>query len=146
MCKVEAALDIQTQQYVDRALSFTMSDYILSQYAHMVEENNLEHETLLEEVRHAEVIYPNGSVIAVDLYFFQGLMRNFCETLPEDRILHGNGADMDSILEKEVGKRTYRIQNTGATLTYHSSLAILSRYANSLVKTFSPSFFLCNKC
>ncbi|KAL1855420.1 Dicer-like protein 1 [Paecilomyces lecythidis] len=86
-----------------------------STYAHMVEENNLEHETLLEEVRHAE-----------------GLMRNFCETLPEDRILHGNGADMDSILEKEIGKRTYRIQNTGATLTYHSSLAILSRYASSL--------------
>ncbi|KAJ9253860.1 hypothetical protein DTO027B5_7245 [Paecilomyces variotii] len=86
-----------------------------STYVHMVEENNLEHETLLEEVRHAE-----------------GLMRNFCETLPEDRILHGNGTDMDSILEKEIGKRTYRIESTGATLTYHSSLAILARYASSL--------------
>lgn len=62
-------------------------------------------------------------------------MRNFCETLPEDRILHGNGTDMDSILEKEIGKRTYRIESTGATLTYHSSLAILARYASSLVRT-----------
>jgi hypothetical protein len=61
-------------------------------------------------------------------------MRSFCESLPEDRILRGNSADMDLILEKEIGKRTYRIQSTGATLTYHSSLAILARYASSLVR------------
>lgn len=62
-------------------------------------------------------------------------MRNFCESLPEDRILRGNSTDMDLILEKELGKRTYRVDSTGATLTYHSSLAILARYASSLVRT-----------
>lgn len=64
MCKAEAALDIQTQRYVHRALSFITSDDVPIQYVHMVEENNLEHETLLEEVRHAEVIYPNISQLS----------------------------------------------------------------------------------
>ncbi|THC97880.1 hypothetical protein EYZ11_002631 [Aspergillus tanneri] len=58
-------------------------------------------------------------------------MQNFCETLPEDRILYGNDYDLESMLQKE-GKRTLTIRATGATLTYHSAIAILARYASSL--------------
>lgn len=60
-------------------------------------------------------------------------MQSFCETLPEDRILCGNDLDLESILEKEERKRTFTIKATGAKLTYHSSIEILSRYASSLV-------------
>lgn len=60
-------------------------------------------------------------------------MKRFCELLPEDRLLDGNDHDIDKILEKEAGKRTYIIPGTGAKLTYHSAMAVLSRYASSLV-------------
>ncbi|RAL13999.1 putative RNA helicase/RNAse III [Aspergillus homomorphus CBS 101889] len=84
-----------------------------STYATMVERYNSQHEERLLEVRDAE-----------------GLMQEFCETLPEDRLLHGND-DLERILEKEADKRTYTTP-TGAKLTYHSAIAILARYASSL--------------
>lgn len=59
-------------------------------------------------------------------------MRRFCECLPEDRLLHGNEHDINAIIEKEEGKRTYTVASTGAKLTYHSAIAILARYASSL--------------
>ncbi len=61
-------------------------------------------------------------------------MRDFCEALPEDRLLHGNDHDLDSIIQKEEGKKTYKIASTGALLTYHSAMAVLARYASSLVR------------
>lgn len=60
-------------------------------------------------------------------------MQSFCEALPEDRLLNGSKHDLESLLQKEEGKRTYKIASTGAQLTYHSSMAILARYASSLV-------------
>lgn len=60
-------------------------------------------------------------------------MQSFCETLPEDRILQGNDNDLDSLLATEVGKRTYTIPASGAKLTYSSAIAVLARYASSLV-------------
>lgn len=66
-------------------------------------------------------------------------MRRFCETLPSDRILRGN--DVDSLLGKEERRRTYTVASTGALLTYHSALAILARYASSLVRIIL-NFFL----
>lgn len=60
-------------------------------------------------------------------------MQQFCRALPEDRLLQGNDYDLDTLLERENGKRTYTISSTGAKLTYHSSIAILARYASSLV-------------
>lgn len=60
-------------------------------------------------------------------------MRNFCQSLPEDRLLKGNDSDLKSILETEEGKRTYKISTTGAKLTYSSATAVLARYASSLV-------------
>ncbi|KAF7176654.1 hypothetical protein CNMCM7691_003306 [Aspergillus felis] len=84
-------------------------------YAIMVEKDNAEHEGRLKEVREAEKI-----------------MQRFCETLPEDRILHGNDHDLDSLLQEEEGRRTFTVKSTGAKLTYHSAIAILARYASSL--------------
>ncbi|KAE8149317.1 ATP-dependent helicase dcl1 [Aspergillus avenaceus] len=86
-----------------------------STYASMIEQHNADHEARLVEVRDAEKI-----------------MQSFCETLPEDRILHGIDNNLDAILQSEEGKRTFTVNSTGAKLTYHSALAILARYASSL--------------
>ncbi|RAK79873.1 putative RNA helicase/RNAse III [Aspergillus fijiensis CBS 313.89] len=85
-----------------------------STYAIMVEKYNPQHQGRLSEVRDAESI-----------------MQQFCEALPENRLLHGND-DLEKVLEKEAGKRTFTIQASGAKLTYHSAIAILARYASSL--------------
>lgn len=60
-------------------------------------------------------------------------MRRFCEALPEDRLLGDNTDALSAILEKDSRKRQYKIENTGATLTYHSAITVLARYASSLV-------------
>ncbi|KAL1955149.1 hypothetical protein VTO42DRAFT_8964 [Malbranchea cinnamomea] len=85
-----------------------------STFAHMIERDNMEHEALMEEVKRSEEV-----------------MQRFCASLPEDRILHG-ADDFDAIVEKDRYRKSYRIDSTGATLTYHSSLAILAHYASSL--------------
>lgn len=63
----------------------------------------------------------------------QKIMQDFCEALPEDRLLHGSDHDLDTLMQKEEGKKTYKISSTGALLTYHSAMAVLARYASSLV-------------
>ncbi|RJE23589.1 hypothetical protein PHISCL_04089 [Aspergillus sclerotialis] len=89
--------------------------HMSSTYASMIEKDNVEHEQRLEEVKGAERV-----------------MRNFCEALPEDRILQGNDNDLESILQSEERKRTYKVSSTGAKLTYRSATSILARYASSL--------------
>ncbi|EEA28280.1 Dicer-like protein 1 [Talaromyces marneffei ATCC 18224] len=84
-------------------------------YAHMIEIDNMEHETKLDEVHQTEE-----------------LMRRFCEALPEDRLLGNNNDALSAILEKDSRKRQYKIESTGATLTYHSAIMVLARYASSL--------------
>ncbi|KUL90852.1 hypothetical protein ZTR_00903 [Talaromyces verruculosus] len=84
-------------------------------YAHMIEIDNMEHETKLDEVHQAEE-----------------LMRRFCEALPEDRLLGDKIDALNAILEKDGRKRQYKIEKTGATLTYHSAITVLARYASSL--------------
>lgn len=59
-------------------------------------------------------------------------MARFCNALPEDRIL-GNDT-WNGLLEKEAMKRVYKVEDTGATLTYHSAITVLARYASSLVR------------
>ncbi|CRG84276.1 endoribonuclease Dicer [Talaromyces islandicus] len=86
-----------------------------STYVHMVEIDNVAHESRLEEVHQAEI-----------------LMRQFCESLPDDRILGNNANDLNDLLDDNSKKRQYSIPNTGACLTYHSALTVLARYASSL--------------
>lgn len=59
-------------------------------------------------------------------------MRQFCQSLPEDRILQGISG-IDVLLEKERSRKIYTINSTGAKLTYGSSLVVLAHYASSLV-------------
>lgn len=68
------------------------------------------------------------------------IMRRFCAALPEDRIIHG-ADDFDALIEKDRYRKSYKVDSTGATLTYHSSLAILAHYASSLVRTLPPMVF-----
>ncbi|OJJ50927.1 hypothetical protein ASPZODRAFT_155932 [Penicilliopsis zonata CBS 506.65] len=121
----EEGLDIPDCNLVVRFdLYHTLIQYVQSRgrarhynstYATIIEKSNSEHTYRLEEVRRAEDI-----------------MQKFCESLPEDRILHGYDYDIDSIIHKDGEKRIYQIPSTGAKLTYHSAIAILARYASSL--------------
>jgi endoribonuclease Dicer len=63
-------------------------------------------------------------------------MRRFCEALPEDRLLGNESDALSAILEKDGRKRQYKIESTGATLTYHWAITVLARYASSLVSFF----------
>lgn len=96
----------------------------------MVEKYNPQHQGRLSEVRDAEVGLHRAYKSRANL--IQSIMQQFCEALPENRLLHGND-DLEKVLEKEAGKRTFTIQASGAKLTYHSAIAILARYASSLV-------------
>ncbi|KAI9376347.1 hypothetical protein BJX61DRAFT_530901 [Aspergillus egyptiacus] len=119
----EEGLDIADCNLVVRFDLFkTMIQYVQSRgrarqanstYASMVERYNLEQQERLSEVQDAEKI-----------------MQIFCESLPEDRILHGNDWDLGSS-STEV-ERAYTIKSSGARLTYHSALTVLARYASSL--------------
>lgn len=60
-------------------------------------------------------------------------MRNFCEALPADRLLQGNDCKLETELVKEKGHRKYIDPETGATLTYASSLVVLAHFVGCLV-------------
>ena len=60
-------------------------------------------------------------------------MRQFCESLPADRLLQGNDADLDTALIKEKNFRTFIDPVSGAKLTYASSLGVLGHFVSYLV-------------
>lgn len=60
-------------------------------------------------------------------------MRRFCEALPADRLLQGDDYDLDTALAKEKSYRKYVDPETGATLTYASSLIVLAHFVGCLV-------------
>lgn len=86
-----------------------------SKYLHMIEEGNSVHMRRLIDVRGDE-----------------GLMRRFCESLPEDRLLRGNDFDLDRVPAREAGFLTYTEASTGARLTYGLSLAVLAHFVGAL--------------
>ncbi|KAJ6139597.1 hypothetical protein N7471_006083 [Penicillium samsonianum] len=86
-----------------------------SVYATMVESGNRNHSMRLQDVRRAE-----------------HLMKNFCNMLPDDRKLYGDGHDMGVLIHEEDRKRTYTITSTGAMLTYRHAIGVLARFASSL--------------
>lgn len=87
-----------------------------SKYLHMVEENNKVHFKAVNDVRSGEQE-----------------MRKFCEALPADRLLQGNKAELETALLKEKAERKYTDPETGATLTYASSLVVLAHFVSCLV-------------
>ena len=60
-------------------------------------------------------------------------MRQFCAALPADRLLQGNDCDLHKVLAKEMNMRKYTDPETGAKLTYSSSLVVLSHFLSCLV-------------
>ena len=87
-----------------------------SKYLHFAEKENRMHRQAIEEVRRVEQV-----------------MRRFCEALPADRLLQGNESNMETILVKEKAHRKYIVPETGATLTYSSSLIVLAHFVACLV-------------
>ncbi|CZS96253.1 related to Dicer-like protein 1 [Rhynchosporium agropyri] len=85
-----------------------------SRYIHMYEDGNAEHLQIILEVRKNE-----------------GILKRFCESLPEDRLLTGNDIAMDHFLAKEKSQRVYKT-STGAKLTYKMSLMVLANFVDSL--------------
>ncbi|KAH0547715.1 hypothetical protein FGG08_000205 [Glutinoglossum americanum] len=57
-------------------------------------------------------------------------MRRFCESLPADRLLQGNDHDLDGLYDSM--QRSFTDPETGAKLTYGSSLAVLSHFVSCL--------------
>ncbi|KAL4802295.1 hypothetical protein BDV18DRAFT_164119 [Aspergillus unguis] len=119
----EEGLDIADCNLVVRFDLFnTMIQYIQSRgrarkaystYASIIERDNEDQQQRLIDVQDAEKA-----------------MQHFCDALPEDRILKGNDGPLGSYLEE--AERVYTVNGSGARLTYHSALAVLSRYASSL--------------
>ncbi|KAK7537797.1 dicer-like protein 1 [Phyllosticta citricarpa] len=105
-------------------LYFTMIQYVQSRgrarhknskYVHMIEDKNQKHEQTVLLARKAE-----------------RMMRQFCESMPEDRILHGNDADLQDILLTGKGFRTYTDPKSKAKLTYNESLVVLAHFCSVL--------------
>ncbi len=67
-----------------------------------------------------------------DVRLGEDIMRKFCDALPADRLLQGNDCRLDTALAKESSMRKYVEPKTGATLTYASSLVVLSHFVGCL--------------
>jgi endoribonuclease Dicer len=129
----EEGLDIPDCNLIVRFdLYTTMIQYIQSRgrarqansrYIHMCEEHNLDHAQIIREVRVNETV-----------------LKNFCQQVPEDRLLTGCSFDMDHFLAKERSHRVYKVPETGAKLTYKISLMVLSNFVDSL--PHGPDIFL----
>lgn len=84
-----------------------------SKYLHMLERGNHSHNERLFQARSDEHV-----------------MRNFCRTLPQDRLLDVPDADSDDIQDDFYPSYTDSI--TGAKLTYRSSLTVLNHFVATL--------------
>lgn len=86
-----------------------------SKFYHFVEKDNPEHRQNVRNAREGEAV-----------------MRRFCEALPQDRWVQGNDQSLEKALSKERSHKVYRDPETGATLTYNSSLVVLAHFVGSL--------------
>jgi endoribonuclease Dicer len=109
-----------------------------SEYIRMIESENAEQQRTVDQHR-----------------LHESILRRFCEALPGDRKLMGNGLDMEYFLRKEKGQKKFTVPETGATLTYSSAIGCLATFtariptisAEALVPRYSvigvPSGFQC---
>ncbi|KAI1268232.1 hypothetical protein F5Y18DRAFT_423590 [Xylariaceae sp. FL1019] len=86
-----------------------------SKLYHMIEIGNTEHQESITQLQDSEY-----------------KLREFCSTLPEDRLVLGSDYNMDYHLSREKHLRKYRVPSTGATLTYQGSLTILANFVSTL--------------
>jgi endoribonuclease Dicer len=86
-----------------------------SRYIHMIEQNNRIHEAIIRDVFEAEAV-----------------LRKFCQTLPEERLIRGCDFDMEHVLAREKHQRSWSDPKTGAKLNYKISLTILANFVAAL--------------
>ncbi|GKT62072.1 RNase3 domain-containing protein [Colletotrichum tofieldiae] len=61
----------------------------------------------------------------------QNVLRRFCNALPEDKKIMGFDINA-SVMKGDLHYKTYRIESTGAVLTWSSSIDVLANFASSL--------------
>lgn len=88
-----------------------------SKFVHMMEAGNKAHLQLIQEMRRGE-----------------DKMRRYCEALPPDRLLQGNGQeyDFDTVVMEELDQRKYTDPLTKNTLTYAFSIVVLENFISRL--------------
>ncbi|OQO09415.1 hypothetical protein B0A48_04813 [Cryoendolithus antarcticus] len=86
-----------------------------SKFIHMLEVDNSIHTRMCQGVRQQELA-----------------MRNFCETLPEDRQLVGNEDLNQALLAREEIMQSWTEQTTGAKLTYGNALVYLANFVSCM--------------
>ena len=135
----EEGLDIADCKLIIRFdLCGTMIQYIQSRgrarhknsiFAHMIEKDNDLHEERVENIKQSESI-----------------MREFCEALPEDRLLQKSacGIKIKDIMAKELNHLVLSVPETGAKLTFHDSQVVLDNYVATLqyeAKIYVPPYY-----
>ncbi|KAI0432759.1 hypothetical protein F5Y09DRAFT_353064 [Xylaria sp. FL1042] len=95
-----------------------------SKFYQMIETGNLAHRQLIAEIQDHEA-----------------KLREFCDMLPEDRLITGCDYDIEYHLSKERSHRVYKVPSTGAKLTYKSSVTVLANFVSSLPH---PTDVLCD--
>ncbi|KAI0899860.1 hypothetical protein F4806DRAFT_454189 [Annulohypoxylon nitens] len=75
-------------------------------------------------------------------------LRNFYNTLSEDRVITGNDYKIDYFLSREKSLRTYIVPSTRAKLTYKISLTILANFVSTLPRPldtiYTPDYIIRN--
>ncbi|KAF2796271.1 hypothetical protein K505DRAFT_415880 [Melanomma pulvis-pyrius CBS 109.77] len=86
-----------------------------SKYLHMIEANNTNHRAMIFHARSQESV-----------------MREFCKGLSHDQIINEAELELSSLFADDQADRKYTDPDSGAKLTYRSSLGILAHFVASL--------------
>ncbi|KAL3420341.1 RNase3 domain protein [Phlyctema vagabunda] len=127
-CNLVIRFDLYTTliQYIQ---SRGRARHVNSRYIHMCEDQNMEHAEIIKEVRKNE-----------------GILKKFCNQLPEDRKLTGNDYNMDYFLAKERFLPVFIVPETKAKLTYRMSLMVVANFVDSLPHSpdekFTPEYVM----